>query len=81
MNAKVQRPGVCNAMETLLVDRSFAREHLHKLALIWFVKMSSCSFKKDSYDEFLMEYAKFAQGSGNLKLFKRRNGSKFQASK
>ena len=31
-NAKVQRPGVCNAMETLLLHRSVAREFLPKLA-------------------------------------------------
>ena len=31
LNAKVQRPGVCNAMETLLVQRSFAEKHLGAL--------------------------------------------------
>ena len=31
INAKVQRPGVCNAMETLLVDRAIASEVLPKL--------------------------------------------------
>lgn len=31
-NAKVQRPSVCNAMETLLVHRSFAERHLPSLA-------------------------------------------------
>ena len=31
LNAKVQRPGVCNAMETLLVHRSFAEKHLGAL--------------------------------------------------
>ncbi|MEN4052194.1 MULTISPECIES: glutamate-5-semialdehyde dehydrogenase [Sulfurimonas] len=31
INAKVQRPGVCNAMETLLVDRAIAKEALPKL--------------------------------------------------
>ena len=31
-NAKVQRPGVCNAMETLLVHRSVAPEFLPKMA-------------------------------------------------
>jgi glutamate-5-semialdehyde dehydrogenase len=31
INAKVQRPGVCNAMETLLVDETIAREVLPKL--------------------------------------------------
>ena len=32
LNAKAQRPSVCNAMETLLVHRDFAREHLVPLA-------------------------------------------------
>ena len=31
INAKVQRPGVCNAMETLLVDRAIASDALPKL--------------------------------------------------
>ncbi|MBW2406346.1 MAG: glutamate-5-semialdehyde dehydrogenase [Deltaproteobacteria bacterium] len=31
-NAKVQRPGVCNAMETMLVHRSIAKEFLPKMA-------------------------------------------------
>ncbi len=31
INAKVQRPGVCNAMETLLVDRAIAEDALPKL--------------------------------------------------
>ena len=31
-NAKVQRPGVCNAMETMLVHRSMAKEFLPKMA-------------------------------------------------
>ena len=31
INAKVQRPGVCNAMETLLVDKGIAKEILPKL--------------------------------------------------
>ncbi len=31
INAKVQRPGVCNAMETLLVDRAIAAEVLPRL--------------------------------------------------
>jgi glutamate-5-semialdehyde dehydrogenase len=31
LNAKVQRPGVCNAMETLLVHEVFARRHLASL--------------------------------------------------
>jgi glutamate-5-semialdehyde dehydrogenase len=32
VNAKVQRPGVCNAMETLLVDRAVAPEFLPRMA-------------------------------------------------
>ena len=31
LNAKVQRPGVCNAMETLLVDKAIAKEALPNL--------------------------------------------------
>ena len=31
INAKIQRPGVCNAMETLLVDRAIAGEFLPKI--------------------------------------------------
>jgi len=31
LNAKVQRPGVCNAMETLLVDRKIASKFLPKI--------------------------------------------------
>jgi glutamate-5-semialdehyde dehydrogenase len=33
LNAKVQRPGVCNAMETLLVDSKIAHEALPKLKI------------------------------------------------
>ena len=36
-NSKVQRPGVCNAMETMLVHRSMAQEFLPKMAEL-FVK-------------------------------------------
>ena len=32
LNAKVQRPSVCNAMETLIVNRRFAAEHLPAFA-------------------------------------------------
>src|SRR5216684_5700147 len=32
MNAKVQRPGVCNAMETLLVDKTVAEKFLPQMA-------------------------------------------------
>ncbi|WDF02798.1 MULTISPECIES: glutamate-5-semialdehyde dehydrogenase [Shouchella] len=32
VNAKTQRPSVCNACETVLVERSFAEQHLHTIA-------------------------------------------------
>lgn len=32
LNAKAQRPSVCNAMETLLIHQDFAKEHLPALA-------------------------------------------------
>jgi glutamate-5-semialdehyde dehydrogenase len=36
MNAKCQRPAVCNAMETLLVDKAIASEFLPRIAnLLW----------------------------------------------
>lgn len=31
LNSKIQRPGVCNAMETLLVHKKFAEKHLSSL--------------------------------------------------
>lgn len=31
LNAKVQRPSVCNAVETVLIDRTFAEAHLQEL--------------------------------------------------
>jgi glutamate-5-semialdehyde dehydrogenase len=34
LNAKVQRPGVCNAIETLLVDRALADRFLPQIALL-----------------------------------------------
>ncbi len=33
LNAKVQRPGVCNAMETLLIDKAIAQDALPKLKI------------------------------------------------
>jgi glutamate-5-semialdehyde dehydrogenase len=35
LNAKVQRPGVCNAMETLLVDEPIARKFLPEMARLY----------------------------------------------
>lgn len=37
-NSKTQRPGVCNAMETLLVHESVARAFLEKLIAFWNAK-------------------------------------------
>ena len=31
LNAKIQRPGVCNAMETLLIDEEFGKENIQAL--------------------------------------------------
>ncbi len=45
-NAKVQRPSVCNSMETLLVDEDFAALHLRKIAdrfLAANVELRGCS--------------------------------------
>jgi glutamate-5-semialdehyde dehydrogenase len=38
MNAKVQRPGVCNAMETLLVDKAVAGQFLPAIGARLFAK-------------------------------------------
>ena len=65
MNAKVQRPGVCNAAETLLVDRKIAWKFLPEMAFKLVNKKVELRVGKDSYEEFLSEYAKFAQ-SGHL---------------
>jgi glutamate-5-semialdehyde dehydrogenase len=35
LNAKAERPGVCNAMETLLVDRAIAKKFLPRMAAIY----------------------------------------------
>ena len=35
LNAKVQRPGVCNAMETLLIDAPIAGTFLHEMARLY----------------------------------------------
>ena len=44
MNAKVQRPGVCNAAETLLVDSAVDGKFLPKFAIgLWACRDSSCS--------------------------------------
>ena len=45
LNAKVQRPSVCNAMETLLVHKDIADEFLPKMAKVYFehnVELRGC---------------------------------------
>ena len=43
MNAKVQRPAVCNAMETLLVDKAIAQNFFRRLRGRWPRKTSNCA--------------------------------------
>jgi len=66
MNAKVQRPAVCNAMETLLVDRKIAWKFLPEMAFKLVKKRVELRVEQSSYEEFLAEYTKFAQGPGHL---------------
>ena len=46
MNAKVQKPGVCNAMETLLVDRAVARKFLP--SMIADLQKAGCEIRGDA---------------------------------
>jgi glutamate-5-semialdehyde dehydrogenase len=66
-NAKVQRPGVCNAMETLLVDRAIAKEFLPRMAKVYEkagVELRGCSetikilpgIKKATDEDYFAEY-------------------------
>ena len=53
INAKVQRPGVCNAMETLLVDKSIASEVLPLLKEAFddaHTQLKGCSATKEFID-------------------------------
>jgi len=45
MNAKVQKPGVCNAMETLLVDKAVAKKFLP--SMIADLKAKGCEIRGD----------------------------------
>ncbi|MDE2027142.1 MAG: glutamate-5-semialdehyde dehydrogenase [Candidatus Omnitrophica bacterium] len=45
MNAKTQKPGVCNAMETLLVDKAVARQFLP--AVIKDLQAAGCAIRGD----------------------------------
>jgi glutamate-5-semialdehyde dehydrogenase len=46
MNAKLQKPGVCNAMETLLVDRNVARKFLP--SVIADLQKAGCEIRGDA---------------------------------
>ena len=46
MNAKVQKPGVCNAMETLLVDRAVAKKFL--LSIVADLQKAGCEIRGDA---------------------------------
>jgi glutamate-5-semialdehyde dehydrogenase len=52
MNAKAQRPAVCNAMETLLVDRSIAAEFLPEMGRLLAEK--SVEFHADAVSQGLL---------------------------
>lgn len=47
MNAKVQKPGVCNAMETLLVDRAIAKKFLP--SVITDLQKAGCEIRGDKF--------------------------------
>jgi len=53
INAKVQRPGVCNAMETLLVDAAIAEEVLPQLKMAFdeaHTELKGCEITKKSIE-------------------------------
>lgn len=55
LNAKVQRPGVCNAMETLLVDAAIAEDALPQLKAVF--DESHTELKGDSRTQSIIEVA------------------------
>lgn len=53
LNSKVQRPGVCNAMETLLVDRAIAEEVLPKIEVLFSkfdTDLKGCEYTREIID-------------------------------
>jgi len=55
LNAKVQRPAVCNAMEKLLVHRDIAKEFLPKMAKLYIennVELRGCQKTKKLLDKY-----------------------------
>ena len=61
LNAKLQRPGVCNAMETLLVHQSIARKFLPVVGD--FLKKGGCEVRGDSATCRLIPWAKHAKAA------------------
>jgi len=53
INAKVQRPGVCNAMETLLIDEAIAKEALPQLKIAF--DKAQTKLKGDSRTQAIIE--------------------------
>lgn len=49
LNAKTQRPGVCNSMETLLVDRAIAQDLFRKIMPAFFAKGVRFHVCEDSF--------------------------------
>jgi glutamate-5-semialdehyde dehydrogenase len=59
MNAKVQRPGVCNAMETLLVDKAVAGQFLPAIGARLFEKHVEIRGDQATQDYLQSELARF----------------------
>jgi len=59
MNAKVQRPGVCNAMETLLVDKLVAEKFLPAIGKLLFEKRVELRADEESLADLKLEAANF----------------------
>jgi len=59
MNAKVQRPAVCNAVETLLVDRNVAKNFLPSMALKLGESKVELRADDESHQIFLVAAANF----------------------
>ena len=53
MNAKLQKPGVCNAMETLLVDRAVAKKFLP--SIICDLQKAGCEIRGDAATRALVK--------------------------
>jgi len=61
VNAKLQRPGVCNAMETLLVHEGIASEFLPAVGTL--LKAGGCEVRGDAATRRYLPWAKSAKAS------------------